>query len=315
MGVLARSAAIADSRVPRRSRMAEQKTCFVISPIGEEGSETRRIADKVLKYIITPPLSELGYTVSRADEIDESGVITNQIIEKLVSVDLVVADLSERNPNVFYELAVRHSSRKPFIQIIRKGEPLPFDVGAYRSIIYDISDIESVDLAKSQIKSQADSDGMKSGEIENPISVAMDLAALRHSPSASDRNLGEVIEIISDVASAVARVERSIPSALPPLSDKVELIRNQNRRLQALLEGANAEISRLRIIKSKIDFESIDSSAAFEPVLDSIAAILSHVKKHCIPRWEKADAEAIQDDLEEVIQKIQIISLNCDISF
>lgn len=59
--------------------MSEQ-TCFVISPIGEEKSETRENADLVLKHIIRPAVSEAGFKVERADEIDKSGIITNQII-------------------------------------------------------------------------------------------------------------------------------------------------------------------------------------------------------------------------------------------
>lgn len=80
---------------------AQKKSCFVISPIGPDGSETRRKADEVFHYIVKPVVSDLGYELFRADQIDESGTITTQIIQKLVSYDLVVADLSERNPNVF----------------------------------------------------------------------------------------------------------------------------------------------------------------------------------------------------------------------
>lgn len=152
--------------------MSEQ-TCFVISPIGEEKSETRENADLVLKHIIRPAVSEAGFKVERADEIDKSGIITNQIIQYVLESDLVVADLSGRNPNVFYELALRHAARKPLIQIIRKGEELPFDVAAMRTIRYDL-DLEGAEKAKSEISSYiASLTGAK--EVESPVSMAIDV--------------------------------------------------------------------------------------------------------------------------------------------
>lgn len=93
------------------SKQKEKKVCFVIAPIGEEESETRKRSDQVLKHIITAPVEGLGYEVIRADKISEPGIITSQIIEYIVDADLVVADLTERNPNVFYELALRHATR------------------------------------------------------------------------------------------------------------------------------------------------------------------------------------------------------------
>ena len=51
--------------------------CFVISPIGSEGSETRKHADEVLEFIIKDAVEPLGFKVQRADTISESGIITS----------------------------------------------------------------------------------------------------------------------------------------------------------------------------------------------------------------------------------------------
>ena len=91
------------------------KTCFVISQIGEENSTQRLEADKVLKYVIKPSLEELGYKVVRADESTEAGSISKSVIQSVIESDLVIADLTNHNPNVFYELAIRHAIAKPFI--------------------------------------------------------------------------------------------------------------------------------------------------------------------------------------------------------
>ena len=87
------------------------KDCFIICPIGSEESESRKRSDKLFKHLFQPVLEELGYNAIRADQIDKVGNITSQIIDFLVEAPLVIADLSEHNPNVFYELGIRHTVR------------------------------------------------------------------------------------------------------------------------------------------------------------------------------------------------------------
>lgn len=96
-----------------------EKVCFMITPIGKEGSDVRKNADEVLDYIVNPICKEYGYSVVRADKMANSGLITKAIIEQIITADLVIADLTGNNPNVFYELAIRHSYRKPTIQIVK----------------------------------------------------------------------------------------------------------------------------------------------------------------------------------------------------
>ncbi|GEO41673.1 hypothetical protein SAE02_58210 [Skermanella aerolata] len=78
-----------------------QPLCFVIGPIGEEGSDFRQHADDLFDLIIKPVVesTEFGYRADRADKIRKPGHITNQIIKMIKEADLVVADLSHRNPN------------------------------------------------------------------------------------------------------------------------------------------------------------------------------------------------------------------------
>lgn len=70
----------------------------------------------------------MGYIITRGDSIEQSGQITSQVIDKLLNVDLVVADITDQNANVFYELAVRHAVRKPFVQMMAENQKLPFDI-------------------------------------------------------------------------------------------------------------------------------------------------------------------------------------------
>jgi hypothetical protein len=88
-----------------------EQTCFVVSPIGDEGSEYRQHADMILNSFIEPALQGLGLKVVRADHIAASGIITKQIAQYVWNSRLVIADLSFHNPNVFYELALRVRTR------------------------------------------------------------------------------------------------------------------------------------------------------------------------------------------------------------
>lgn len=186
----------------------DKKICFVISPIGEEGSETRERSDQVLKHIITGPLEQLGYTVIRADKISEPGIITTQIIGHIVDAELVVADLTDKNPNVFYELAIRHAIRKPLVQMIKKGEAIPFDVAATRIIQFDLHNLDSVAAAKDEIQSQVKSLEAGNNEVHNPISVSLDLKVLKESGNIEERSLADVVEAISDLRIAVTATEK-----------------------------------------------------------------------------------------------------------
>jgi len=85
--------------------MPDNKLCFVIGPIGDEGTDFRIHADWLLEGIIQPVLSEFPeFNVKRADHDARPGLIDAQMINDLLNAELVIADLSFSNPNAFYEI-------------------------------------------------------------------------------------------------------------------------------------------------------------------------------------------------------------------
>ena len=129
----------------------EKGVRFIIAPIGPPGSDDRDRSDKVLKYIVTPAAGACGYKTIRADQISSPGIITLQIIQHLRDDPLVIADLTGRNPNVFYELAIRHILGKPILQIIQVGETIPFDISQIRTIEFDHHDLESAERCREEL--------------------------------------------------------------------------------------------------------------------------------------------------------------------
>jgi len=114
------------------------KQCFVISPIGDEGSEIREHADAVLDFIIKPAMEELGYEAYRSDHSPVVGKISDQMFGSIINDDLCVALLTFQNPNVYYELAVAQSAARPVIILALKNTVLPFDVKDMRTVYYDL---------------------------------------------------------------------------------------------------------------------------------------------------------------------------------
>ena len=132
----------------------KMKKAFLICPISEEGSEIRKRSDQILNYIITPVANDCGYNVDRADKISKPGIVTTQIVTLIINADLVIADLTGKNPNVLYELALCHALKKPTVQIIEKDEQLPFDIAMCRTIQLNHKDLDSVENAKKEIAKQ-----------------------------------------------------------------------------------------------------------------------------------------------------------------
>lgn len=151
------------------------KVCFYVTPIGADDSEERLHSDLFLGSLVEPALVEFDLTVVRADQIGKPGMITAQVIEHIVNARLVIADLSFHNPNVFYEVALRHACRKSIVQLIRAGDRIPFDLDQVRTIRVDTTNIYSlvpqIESYRSEIANQARRAIEGTAPVENPLTV------------------------------------------------------------------------------------------------------------------------------------------------
>lgn len=254
-----------------------EEICFVIAPIGEEGSDTRKRSDQVLKHIIKPSAKECGYNAIRADEISEPGLITSQVIQHIIDDPLVIADLTDRNPNVFYELALRHALRKPLVQIIRKGDQIPFDVAGMRTILVDHHDLDSVEEAKKEIISQIKAVDKKPPEqIETPISVSIELQLLRQSDNPEERTLADLLSAVSDLRSGIDAIQSRLsnPESILPPGYMRHISRDLSRYSASMSEKVLMEMEYL--IHKFTDFDGIDKKNPDYEKLVSRLDILRH---------------------------------------
>ena len=127
------------------------KKCFVVSPIGREGTDIRKRADQVYKYIIAPVCEKYEFEAVRVDQINQADSITQTIIDMLLQSELVIADMTGHNPNAFYEMGFRACTKKPMIHIKEKGEEIPFDIAGIRAFDYDLTDLDAVAEVKQRL--------------------------------------------------------------------------------------------------------------------------------------------------------------------
>lgn len=179
------------------------KKCFFISRIGQDNSD-ERIQSNYIFSILSEVLTELGYTkFERADFISKTGNITHQIIELLLDSELVIADMSGNNANVFYELGIRHATNKAFVQIKNQEDIIPFDLSQVRTISYNYSEKtksineHDIKLFKENIISFVRECELRPFEIKNPISVIDSISPLKNENLPVERIIIDIIHTLS----------------------------------------------------------------------------------------------------------------------
>jgi hypothetical protein len=192
-----------DSSSLMHAHTSPRKICFVIAPIGATGSDTRSRSDKIFQHIISPVVTECGYEPLRTDFDTRPGMIGRQIINYLVDAELVIADLTGHNANVFYELAIRHMVKKPIVQLMQDGERLPVDLIQSRTIFVDHKDLDSVAKCKTDLADQILAVEKDPSLVDNPISETFLLKALEQSTNPAERRDADILRRLDELSSQV----------------------------------------------------------------------------------------------------------------
>lgn len=201
-----------------------KKKCFIITPIGSEGSDIRKKAEGVIDAVINPVLKNMDYDIYIPHKMNNPGSITGQIIDHILNDELVIANLTGLNANVMYELAVRHAARKPIVCIAENSTKLPFDVMTDRVIFYDDA-MYSVEATKQDLSKKIEA-ATSQEKIDNPIYRSMsDKIILETIDKGNDKDASAAYKYIIE---RLDKMERffSYPPVRPVIRSEREMKNN-----------------------------------------------------------------------------------------
>ncbi|MBY8930635.1 hypothetical protein J1G34_16460 [Pseudomonas sp. Wu6] len=196
-----------------------QKTCFVIMPIADmDGYEPGHFT-RVYEHLIRPACSKAGYVAHRADHVAASNYIIIDILRKIVESDLVICDLSGRNPNVLYELGVRQAFNLPTVLIKDHITPRIFDIQGLRCADYRHSlRIDEVQKEQESIRNAIIE------TTENPNDFNSMIQLLGVSPAALparvelSNDTSVILQSLKNISSRLAEMEATPTRATPKRS-------------------------------------------------------------------------------------------------
>lgn len=206
------------------------KSCFIISSIGKENSETRVLANEKFELIFEPVLKESGYTVTRADKIGAPGSISREIVSNVINSDLVIADVTDENPNVFYELAIRNAAKKPVIIFRGVNQPMPFDIYDKRAIDIDRNQPRIWDNAKKALKTH-----IRESEKKPELASESILTTFTFQLDTEKRpnNTDEMYYILKDLQQQISKIPKHSTSVyVSPQERKIKIAKESIQKLR-----------------------------------------------------------------------------------
>ena len=208
---------------------------FVIMPFGIKPVDAEAIDfDEIYRTMIRPAAKDAGWEVLRIDEVVAVGVITEQYLKEILTADLVLAEISSPNANVFYELGIRHAiSPRGTLLVARKNTAIPFDLSGHRVLMYEPTP-EGIEAGREQIEltlahhAAHPADNPAWGILQrlalipdpasDPVAFERDLDA-RIDRAASSEDLQALWTLISDIARLPVRPLRRLADLLASAGD------------------------------------------------------------------------------------------------
>jgi len=160
-------------------------TCFVIMPFGDKPDQEGNPIhfDEIYKSFIKDAVEELGIRCIRCDEIVQSGWIHSKMFNSINDADVVVVDITALNPNVFYELGVRHVLSRNVTVIIRQpGTKAPFNIQGFNYVDYIPDDPVNLKLAAARIQEMIKNGIASVDNVDSPVYEVLDTLNVENKP-------------------------------------------------------------------------------------------------------------------------------------
>lgn len=203
----------------------KDKTCFIIMPISDQDGYEKGHFSRVYQHIIKPACEQAGFKPLRADDEIKTNYIVIDIIKKILESDMVICDLSAKNPNVLYELGIRQSFNKKVVLIKDNRTARIFDIQGLRTIDYD--------------------DNLRVDEVQKAIiSISK---SIKETYEQSEDDVNSLLQLLSIKPAELKNVEISqessmIMDALNDISNRLYKIENSKRPEGTLINGDKVNI-------------------------------------------------------------------------
>lgn len=285
-----------------------KKSCFVITPIGSADSPERNHADRIWEKVLEPVFGQAGYDLIRSDKMKDPGQITDAIFRSISESDVCLADLSFLNPNVMYELGVRHCFRLPTIQIKSESTPNPFDTKNQRTIDFDLESDESLTALAGEVKDQLDWIERNPGNVSNPLTSAIGRFQSDFDAERTAKSLAALAQRVTDLEANAQSSQNNIAAAIAGQGDLATM------NLDEVKEAISSELQADAIDWRKIDDGSIKGQfKGFEITLRPqskgrwSSSAVHHRTGYSVsyPTWRNSEDAAKKAILEAMLNEAQ----------
>ena len=201
--------------------------------------------EPIFEKIIKKALEENGFIVERAKDLQNQQNILKDIIDGILNADLVIADLTESNSNVFYELGISHTMQRPTIMITQKINKLPFDLKTYRVIPYS-TEFNQIDILYQTLKEISVKIINGEAKYSNPVRDFLEKEDLKELELTFNESKKQ--EIVKNIV-----VEKGILDYITDGIESIENIGKTTTKLTNFLSEHTKDLKELKIAKENAE--------------------------------------------------------------
>ena len=217
----------------KKAEPKSKGTCFVMMPFEEPFFE-------YYDDVYSPAIEAAGFTATKADEEFRCIGIVEGMWQMIQDAEVLLADMTEQNTNVFYELGLAHAIRKPVVLLAKTLDDVPFDLRHNRVILYDTVRTRWVSKLKKDITAAIEATAADPRE-----AVPMPFRKLVESDAPEQDELSARVEAIEKLLQTVASGVPSIPRQRRSSFDEGDVL--SHREVTAKLRS-NPSVSNCTVI-------------------------------------------------------------------
>ena len=247
------------------SGKGQDRTCFVIMPFSKSKTCTEGQWTGIFEKMIKPAIEASGYHCRRSTAT--RGNLIKEIIQDLDASWVVLADLTDKNPNVFYELGVRHALKDRTILIAQNRDDIPFDLQSYASHVYDWKTEDGKKQFSQRIGTLLADVDQNPNRADNPVSDFLEIRMRNQQPTVNDVQLDELEKRVNLLEGAYQSLKRRYPTgsdlnnALSDVANASPFDEEKNVEFwfdagQKIVEARDARALRGIVRKSTIDIRN-----------------------------------------------------------